>query len=97
MTRQTISGHTGDGFQASGTLPLTWKNTFKELGYTLTKAGNIPILADLDLRKTGSEDRDPGDCKSGVHVRGASFDAITMDQDAVVYNDDGTITLKFSK
>ena len=31
------------------------------------------------------------------YVRGASFDAITMDQDAVVYNDDGTITLKFTK
>ena len=27
----------------------------------------------------------------------AAIDAITMDQDAVVYNDDGTITLKFTK
>ena len=47
--------------------------------------------------ETGPKIAIPETAKVESYVRGASIDAITMDQDAVVYNDDGTITLKFSK
>ena len=36
---------------ASGRLPPTWNSIFEELGYTLTKAGNIPDSTDLDTGK----------------------------------------------
>lgn len=96
-TADYIWAHPETGFREWNTSAYMEKH-FKELGYTLTKAGNIPgFYADLDTGKPGPKIAIPETAKVESYVRGASFDAITMDQDAVVYNDDGTITLKFTK
>ena len=61
-----IWAHPETGFREWNTSAYMEKH-FEELGYTLTKAGNIPgFYADLDTGKPGPKIAILGDCKSGV-------------------------------
>lgn len=65
-TADYIWAHPETGFREWNTSAYMEKH-FKELGYTLTKAGNIPgFYADLDSGKPGPKIAILGDCKSGV-------------------------------
>lgn len=58
-TADHIWAHPETGFREWKTSAYMEQH-FEELGYTLTKAGNIPgFYTDLDTGKPGSEDRDP--------------------------------------
>ena len=99
ITFKGISAHAGgspeNGRNAlyAATCALNSVNALRE---TFTDNDHIrfhPIITEAGLAVNAI----PETAKVESYVRGASFDAITMDQDAVVYNDDGTITLKFTK
>ena len=65
-TADYIWAHPETGFREWNTSAYMEKH-FEELGYTLTKAGNIPgFYADLDTGKPGPKIAILGDCKSGI-------------------------------
>ena len=96
-TADYIWAHPETGFREWNTSAYMEKH-FEELGYTLTKpeiSRDSTQISTPESRVRRSRSSETAKVES--YVRGASIDAITMDQDAVVYNDDGTITLKFTK
>ena len=60
------------------------ENAFEKLGYTLTRAGNIPVFyTDIDIGCPGPKVLILGD-----------LDSLMIDRDAVVMNPDGTALLQ---
>jgi len=60
------------------------ENAFEKLGYTLTRAGNIPgFYTDIDTGRPGPKVLILGD-----------LDSLMIDRDAVVMNPDGTALLQ---